>query len=46
MELLKINTAGSVDDGKSTLIGRFLYDSNALTLEQEELVRKKQPKKD
>ena len=30
MELLKINTAGSVDDGKSTLIGRFLYDSNAL----------------
>lgn len=45
MELLKINTAGSVDDGKSTLIGRFLYDSNALTLEQEELVRKKTAEK-
>ncbi len=45
MELLKINTAGSVDDGKSTLIGRFLYDNNALTIEQEELVRKKTKEK-
>lgn len=45
MKLLKINTAGSVDDGKSTLIGRFLYDNNALTLEQEELVRKKTAEK-
>ncbi|WP_445711427.1 sulfate adenylyltransferase subunit 1 [Flavobacterium sp.] len=45
MELLKINTAGSVDDGKSTLIGRFLYDSNALTIEQEELVRQKTKEK-
>jgi sulfate adenylyltransferase subunit 1 len=45
MELLKINTAGSVDDGKSTLIGRFLYDNNALTIEQEELVRLKTKEK-
>jgi len=41
MELVRISTAGSVDDGKSTLIGRLLYDNNALTKEQEELVRKK-----
>ena len=27
MELLRFTTAGSVDDGKSTLIGRLLYDS-------------------
>ncbi len=31
MEVLKIATAGSVDDGKSTLIGRILYDTNSLT---------------
>ena len=30
MKLLKISTAGSVDDGKSTLIGRLLYDTNTL----------------
>ena len=30
MDLLRIATAGSVDDGKSTLIGRLLYDSKAL----------------
>lgn len=41
MELVRISTAGSVDDGKSTLIGRLLFDNNALTKEQEELVRKK-----
>ena len=34
MELLRISTAGSVDDGKSTLIGRLLYDSNALFEDQ------------
>jgi sulfate adenylyltransferase subunit 1 (EFTu-like GTPase family) len=27
MEVLKIATAGSVDDGKNTLIGRLLYDT-------------------
>ncbi|MCC5919596.1 MAG: 50S ribosome-binding GTPase [Cyclobacteriaceae bacterium] len=31
MELLKFFTAGSVDDGKSTLIGRLLYDSKAVS---------------
>jgi len=31
MELLKFITAGNVDDGKSTLIGRLLYDSNAIS---------------
>lgn len=31
MNVLKIATAGSVDDGKSTLIGRILYDTNSLT---------------
>lgn len=41
MELVRISTAGSVDDGKSTLIGRLLYDNNALTKEQEALIEKK-----
>lgn len=31
MDVLKIATAGSVDDGKSTLIGRLLYDTQSLT---------------
>jgi sulfate adenylyltransferase subunit 1 len=31
MNLLRFITAGSVDDGKSTLIGRLLYDSNAVS---------------
>ena len=30
MELLRFTTAGSVDDGRSTLIGRLLYDSKTL----------------
>src|SRR3954452_24586692 len=33
-ELLRLATAGSVDDGKSTLIGRLLYDSKALMSDQ------------
>jgi sulfate adenylyltransferase subunit 1 len=41
MELVRISTAGSVDDGKSTLIGRLLFDNNALTKEQEELIDQK-----
>ena len=45
MDLLRINTAGSVDDGKSTLIGRFLNDSHALTKEQEELIARKTKEK-
>ena len=34
MEVLKIATAGSVDDGKSTLIGRILYDTKSLTTDK------------
>ena len=34
MQALKFITCGSVDDGKSTLIGRLLYDSNALFEDQ------------
>src|SRR3990172_2829446 len=34
MELLRFITAGSVDDGKSTLIGRLLYDSKGLLADQ------------
>ncbi len=35
-ELLRLTTAGSVDDGKSTLIGRLLYDSKAIFQDQME----------
>jgi bifunctional enzyme CysN/CysC len=38
MELLRFSTAGSVDDGKSTLIGRLLYDSKSLFDDQLEAV--------
>ena len=34
MELLRFTTAGSVDDGKSTLIGRLLYDSKSIFKDQ------------
>ena len=34
MELLRFTTAGSVDDGKSTLIGRLLYDSKSIFEDQ------------
>jgi sulfate adenylyltransferase subunit 1 len=30
MELLRFSTAGSVDDGKSTLIGRLMYDTKTI----------------
>lgn len=38
MDLLRFTTAGSVDDGKSTLIGRLLYDSKAIFEDQIEAV--------
>tara|TARA_B100001758_G_scaffold62460_1_gene51999 strand:+ start:27146 stop:28387 length:1242 start_codon:yes stop_codon:yes gene_type:complete len=38
MELLRFTTAGSVDDGKSTLIGRLLYDSKAIFDDQMNLL--------
>ena len=37
-QLLRFTTAGSVDDGKSTLIGRLLYDSKAIFEDQLEAV--------
>ena len=40
MELLRFATAGSVDDGKSTLIGRLLFDSKSVFEDQIEAVEK------
>ncbi|MCL6275029.1 GTP-binding protein [Muricauda sp. 2012CJ35-5] len=40
MKVLKIATAGSVDDGKSTLIGRLLYDTKSLTDDKLEAIEK------
>ncbi|MBT9189818.1 MULTISPECIES: sulfate adenylyltransferase subunit 1 [Zobellia] len=40
MDVLKIATAGSVDDGKSTLIGRILYDTKSLTSDKLEAIEK------
>lgn len=38
MDLLRFTTAGSVDDGKSTLIGRMLYDSKSIFADQMEAI--------
>jgi sulfate adenylyltransferase subunit 1 len=40
MDLLRFITAGSVDDGKSTLIGRLLYDSKNILVDQMEALEK------
>lgn len=40
MELLRFTTAGSVDDGKSTLIGRLLYDSKSIFEDQYENIKR------
>ncbi|MCA9961961.1 MAG: sulfate adenylyltransferase subunit CysN, partial [Anaerolineales bacterium] len=40
IELLRFTTAGSVDDGKSTLIGRLLYDSKSIFEDQLEAVER------
>jgi len=45
MELLRFTTAGSVDDGKSTLIGRLLFDSKGIFEDQLESVKKSSEKK-
>lgn len=45
MEVLKIATAGSVDDGKSTLIGRLLYDTKSLTDDKIEAIAHSSKKK-
>lgn len=44
-QLLRISTAGSVDDGKSTLIGRLLYDSKSIFEDQLEAVESTSKKK-
>jgi len=40
MDMLRFATAGSVDDGKSTLIGRLLYDSKSIFEDQLDAVEK------
>lgn len=40
MDILRFITAGSVDDGKSTLIGRLLYDSKSILQDQLEILEK------
>jgi sulfate adenylyltransferase subunit 1 len=40
MDILRFITAGSVDDGKSTLIGRLLYDSKSILSDQLEILEK------
>jgi len=39
-KLIKLATAGSVDDGKSTLIGRLLYDTHSLTTDKLEAIER------
>jgi sulfate adenylyltransferase subunit 1 len=46
MDLLKFFTAGSVDDGKSTLIGRLLYDSESILADQLEALQRSNRKND
>lgn len=45
MELLRFTTAGSVDDGKSTLIGRLLFDSKQIFEDQLEQVKQSSERK-
>ena len=44
-DILKFSTAGSVDDGKSTLIGRLLYDSKSIFEDQLSSIKKSSEKK-
>jgi sulfate adenylyltransferase subunit 1 len=46
MNILKFFTAGSVDDGKSTLIGRLLYDTNSILADQLEALQQSNRKND
>lgn len=46
MDLLRFITAGSVDDGKSTLIGRLLYDSKSIMIDQLEAIERQSKNKD
>ncbi|MBK8388107.1 MAG: GTP-binding protein [Saprospiraceae bacterium] len=44
-ELLRFSTAGSVDDGKSTLIGRLLYDSKSIFQDQYDAIEESSKKR-
>ena len=46
MDILKFLTAGSVDDGKSTLIGRMLYDTESILHDQLEAIQNSNRKND
>jgi sulfate adenylyltransferase subunit 1 len=46
MDILRFITAGSVDDGKSTLIGRLLFDSKSIMIDQLEAIEKQSKHKD
>jgi len=46
MDILKFLTAGSVDDGKSTLIGRMLYDTESILQDQLEAIQNSNRKND
>ena len=46
MDILRFITAGSVDDGKSTLIGRLLYDSKSILIDQLEAIEKQSRNKE
>src|SRR6188508_3468832 len=46
MDILRFITAGSVDDGKSTLIGRLLYDSKSIMIDQLEAIGKQSRNKE
>jgi len=46
MDILRFITAGSVDDGKSTLIGRLLYDSKSIMIDQLEAIEKQTKNRD
>lgn len=45
MEVLRIATAGSVDDGKSTLIGRLLFETNSITSDKLEAIERASQRK-
>jgi sulfate adenylyltransferase subunit 1 len=45
MDMLRLLTAGSVDDGKSTLIGRLLYDSKSIFEDQLDAIEKSSTKR-
>lgn len=46
MDLLRFITAGSVDDGKSTLIGRLLHDSKSILIDQLEAIERQSRNKE